>query len=125
MKTDRDGVIALIQNEYSADPEYLWQDTPRSAVFRHSDNQKWFGALLEVSGRKIGLNTDAVVDILDVKCDPMLIGSLLEKPGYFPAYHMNKKHWLTVLLDGALPEEELRFLLDMSYELTAPKRVKF
>lgn len=121
MKTDRTGIIKIVRDEYSAEPEYLWADTPEAAVFRHSSNRKWFGVILNVSGKRLGLDRDDIVDVLDVKCDPLLLGSMLEKPGCLPAYHMNKKHWLSVLLDGSVPEEDIRLLLDMSYDLTAPK----
>lgn len=124
MKTDKNGLIELFRQVYSTEAEYLWEDTPDACVFRRQDNRKWFGVILCVSGKRIGLETDDMVDILDVKCEPLMIGSLLEKPGYFLAYHMNKKHWLTILLDGSVPEEDIRFLLDMSYTLTAPKRRK-
>lgn len=122
MGIDRNGLIQLVQRIYSASPEYLWQDTPDACVFRHIDNGKWFGIIMSVSGQKIGLENRAAVDICNVKCAPLLLGSLLEKPSCFPAYHMNKKHWLTFLLDGSVSEEEVCFLLDMSYDLTAPKR---
>ena len=124
MKTDRAGLIRLVQEEYSTEPEYPWENDAKSAVFRRMDNRKWFGVMMEVSGGKIGLEATRMVDILNVKCDPLLLGSALQKPGCFPAYHMNKSHWITLLLDGTVPEEELRFLLAMSYDLTAPKARK-
>ena len=64
---------------------------------------------------------NGTVHILNVKCSPLETGSLLQKAGIFPAYHMNKTHWVTVLLDGTLPEPELFWLLEESYSLSMPK----
>ena len=61
------------------------------------------------------------MDIVNLKCDPILIGSLRAEPGFYPAYHMNKENWITAALDGSAPEDKLRLVLDMSYNATAPK----
>ncbi len=74
--------------------------------------------MLVVEKNKLGIDSDDRVDILDVKCDPILIGSLIQNEGYFPAYHMNKTHWITILLDGSVPKEEIFNLIDLSYDLT-------
>ena len=65
----------------------------------------------------MGLPGDAMTEILDLKCGPAMIGSLLDGQRYLPAYHMNKEHWITVLLDGSIPEEELFPLIELSYQL--------
>ena len=62
-----------------------------------------------------------MLDILNLKCDPVLIASLRGAPGLLPAYHMNKENWITAALDGSAPEDKLRLVLDMSYTATAPK----
>lgn len=109
---------------YGTNPEYLWEKTPDAAVLRHTSNNKWYAVILDVHRNKLGLKGDGVVDILDVKCDPMMIGSLIEKNGYCKAYHMNKEKWITVILDGTVPNEEIFGLLDLSYELTDVKKKK-
>ncbi len=76
---------------------------------------------MRIPSEKLGLAPDGTADILNVKCSPLETGSLRQKPGIFPAYHMNKTHWITILLDGTLPEPELFWLLDESYTLTMPK----
>ena len=115
-------VFDYAKETYGTEPEYLWEKFPESAVLRHDSNKKWYAAVLDVRRSKLGLEGDDVVDILDVKCEPMLIGSLVEKDGYFKAYHMNKEKWITVILDGTVPEEEIFGLIDLSYELTDIKR---
>ena len=112
-------VFDYAKKTYGSDPEYLWTKTPDSAVLRHSSNRKWYAVVLDVQKCRLGLEGDEVIDILDVKCEPMLIGSLIEKDGYFRAYHMNKEKWITIILDGTVPNEEIFGLIDLSYELTA------
>ena len=120
----REEIFQYAEERYGSQPEYLWARTPRSCVLRHPVNQKWYAAVLEVSPKALGLEGDGMMDILDIKCDPLLMGSLLLSPGFLPGYHMNKKHWITVLLDGTVPKAEIFGLLDMSYDLTKPKMKK-
>ena len=58
------------------------------------------------------------IDVLNIKCDPMMIGSLRMKEGFFPAYHMNKENWISILLDGTVSADEIKPLLELSYQLT-------
>ena len=70
----------------------------------------------------LGLRGTEPLDLVNFKCDPILIGSLRGEPGIFPAYHMNKEQWLTAALDGSVSDEQIKMLLDMSYEATASKK---
>lgn len=81
---------------------------------------KWYGAVMDVPKSKLGFDGEETVDVLDVKCDPILIGSLLMQKGFLPAYHMNRENWIGILL-GEADETQITELLDMSYQLTMPK----
>lgn len=118
---NREELEAYILSHYSTAPDYPWADTPRAAVFRHTGNRKWFALLMEVPRDKLGLPGTEKLDIVNFKCDPILISSLRGETGIFPAYHMNKASWITVALDGSVPAETIELLLDVSYELTKPK----
>lgn len=118
---NRDELETFIFNHYSTLPDYPWADTPRSAVFRHTGNRKWFALLMEVPRDKLGLPGIEPLDIVNFKCDPILIASLHGEAGFFPAYHMNKASWITAALDGSVSAETIKLLLDVSYELTKPK----
>ena len=85
---------------YSVEPEHPFQMDGISCVFRHADNRKWFALTMNVPYRTLGMAKEGRADILNVKCDPILIGSLRGKSGFLPAYHMNKDNWITILLDG-------------------------
>ena len=76
---------------------------------------------MELPKGKLGLQGEERVDVVNLKCDTILTGSLLMEKGFFPAYHMREDSWITAALDGTVPEEQLRLLLDMSYRATAPK----
>lgn len=113
----RENVLRRLAERYGTEPEHLWAKYPTYAVFRRQNNQKWFAALMNVPRCKLGLEGDTPVDILNIKCDPVLSGSLRQGGGFLPAYHMNKANWITVLLDGTVSMEDLGPLLDMSYDL--------
>ncbi len=106
---------------YSTEAEYPWADSPDAAVFRHRGNRKWFALRMVIPRNRLGLPGEESIEILNVKCDPTAIGSFRAMPGVYPAYHMNKTHWLSVALDGSATEETIRLLLEISYRLTAPR----
>ena len=119
---DRERLDKHINEVYSCSADYPWLQYPKHAVYRHRSNRKWFGVVMELPKSKLGLETDEAVDVLNVKCEPFLISSYLKESGFFPAYHMNKKHWITIALDGSVDDDTVLFLLEMSYDVTAKKR---
>lgn len=120
--TQRERIEKKISDRYGCQVEYLWESSPTSGPVRRGDNRKWFGAFLSVSGDRVGLETKETVQLLNVKCHPIMIGSLLGEKGYLPAYHMNKTNWVSILLDGTLPDGDIMALVDQSYDAVAPKR---
>ena len=120
----RDELETLISETYNADADYPWLKYPNYEVFRHSNNQKWFALIMDVPKNKLGLHGSEPLDVVNFKCDPILIGSLRGEPGIFPAYHMNKEQWITVALDDSVSDDKIKMLLDMSYQATALKARK-
>ena len=118
----KERITEYIQELFSAEAEHLWAKYPEDSIFRHPASKKWFGLIMTIPRNRLGLDGDSSVDILDIKCSPLMIGSLLAEPGFFPAYHMNKDSWITVLLDGTVPDEKLYPLLELSYDAVAPGR---
>lgn len=110
-----------ILNNYSAEPDYPWIKYPNYEVFRHTSNKKWFALIMDVPQNRLGLQGEDVLQVVNFKCDPVLLGSLLDEKGFFPAYHMSKASWITVSLDGSVEDEKIKMLLDMSFDATAPK----
>ena len=105
---------------YGVEPDYPFSDD-ELPVLRHRDNKKWFAIFMNVNRSVLQIGGEGRADIMNVKCDPILSGSLRLNDGYFPGYHMNHEQWLTILLDGTVPVEEIFPLLDLSFELTMKK----
>ena len=122
--TQTEAVFQYIRQTYGISPDYPFAPEDTAAVLRHPANRKWFGIVMQVAPKRLGLVGEAEIPILNVKCDPLLMGSLLLSEGFLPGYHMNKRHWLTILLDGTVPAQDICGLLDMSYDLTKPKMKK-
>ena len=117
MKTTTE-LIQYVDHVYGVKPEYLWPDYPETFVFRHTNNRKWFGVVMDVEREKLGLPGTGKVLLLDVKTGPILGGSYFGQQGIVRAWHMNKTPWLSVLLDGSAAEQTIRELLDLSYSMT-------
>ena len=117
----RSELEAHILETYDVRPDHPFPRDEESGVFRHRDSRKWFALIMRVPYRTVGIPREGLADVLNIKCDPLLIGSLRGTPGFLPAYHMNKDKWITVLLDGTVPDGAIRPLLKRSYDLTSSK----
>lgn len=113
----RKQVIDYLQNELQTPAEYLWKKFPTCAVFRNERNNKWFAAIMNIDFNKIDSSKQGKIDVLAIKCDPFMQGSLLEKPGFYPTYHFNKNNWITILLNGEVPLEQIFKLTNLSYNI--------
>ncbi len=117
---NRKQVEQYVREEYGVMPEYLWEGDRITAVLRHSNTKKWFGIIMRISSRKLGRNNDELIDIVNVKLDPDFIQLLLQdrRGQLYPAYHMNKKHWITILLNNHADVNLIKSLINESYGLT-------
>lgn len=123
--TYRDRLFDYVKKKYKAAPEYLWRRYPDYAVFRHADNRKWFGLVMNVRRDKLGLEGDGITDILNVKLsDPFLADVLVQQPGYLRGYHISRGNWVSVLLDGTVPFADICRWLDEGYAATASDEKK-
>ena len=105
---------------YSTLPDYPFDEDFETAVLRHTDNRKWYAIVMRVSRRKFGFDSDEVVDVVNLKLPIDMFGSFGEADGVYPAYHMNKLHWISVLLPDA-SEDVVSFLTNASFEATRAK----
>ena len=110
-------IVAYVKNKYGDELEFLWEKSPKNAVVRRKSTNKWYVVLLTISKRKISLNSDEIIEIINLHNNPEEIKKLIDYKKYFPAYHMNKKHWCTICLDGTVNLEEIYKKIDISYEL--------
>lgn len=114
-------LIRYIAETYGTEPETPWANYPENRVFRHSSNQKWFALMMDVPKEKMGAPGTGLMEVLNVKTSPVLISALRSEPGIYPAYHMSKASWLSVDIQNA-DEEKLKWLLEISYDLTSVKK---
>lgn len=118
-------ILEYIKDFYGVEVEYLWESTPENGALRNPNNKKWFAVLLgSLPKSKLGIKSDEKSDVLNLKCDPLFTFTVVDNFRVFPGFHMNKEHWISVLLDGSMPFEELKGLVDLSYELVDVKAKK-
>lgn len=109
-------IIKLIKQEFGDDPLFLWEDT-NAGVFKNKDTNKWYGIIMETDKSKL-MNSSGKIEVLNVKLDPEKIIDLLNKNGFYKAYHMNKKYWISITLDDTISDEEIFKLIHESYLYT-------
>ena len=116
--------IEYCLNTFCTSPDYPFDDWMESAVLRHEDNLKWYAIVMRVSRRKFGFDSDEVIDIVNLKLPTEMFGSFGAADGVYPAYHMNKLHWISVLLPDA-PDDTVKFLVNVSFEATKSHKKKW
>lgn len=117
---NRQNVEQFVAQEFGVKPDYLWEGDFVTAALRHPDTKRWFGVLMRIPAMKLGINNEGEADILDIKLDPDFILELQKNlpKQYFPAHHMNKKHWTTVLLTDKTDRKLLQTLINESFQTT-------
>ena len=119
----KQGFLEYCLDTYGTSPDYPFDDLLETAVLRHSYNRKWYALVMRVSRRKFGFDNDEVIDVVNLKLPTEMFGSFGVADGIYPAYHMNKLHWISVLLPDA-PEDVIQFLVSVSFEATKDKRTR-
>ena len=110
-------IINYIKNKYGDELEFLWKKSPKNAVVRRKSSNKWYAVILTISKRKLNLDSNEIIEVINIHNSLEEIEKLIDYKKYFPAYHMNKKHWCTICLDGTVELKEIYKLIDISYEL--------
>ena len=118
---NRSELEKVISDNYVCTSDFPWMQYPNFRVFRHPNNKKWFAVIMDIQKNKIGLPSDDIISVVNLKIDPIMVGSLLRENGFYPAYHMTKSSWISVVLDGSADDEKIKMLLDISFEATAVK----
>ena len=113
----REAFLEYCASARCTEPDYPFEDDFETEVLRHGDNRNWFALIMKVSMRKFGFDSDRTVDIVNLKLPVEMIGSFSKEDGVYPAYHMNKLHWISVLLSAAA-DGTVEFLTNVSYEAT-------
>lgn len=111
-------VIQYVKTKYDDDLEHLWEKSPQNAIWRNKINKKWYGALLVVSESKLGLDSDKLIEIIDLRYQKENIKTIIDNKKVYPGYHMNKDSWITIKLDNSMSLEQIFELLDNSYKIS-------
>ena len=110
-------IIDYVKNKYGDELEFLWEKSPKNAVIRRESSNKWYAVILSISKRKLNLDSDKIIEVINLHNIAEEIEKLIDNKKYLPAYHMNKKHWCTICLDRTVELKEIYKLIDISYEL--------
>ena len=111
-------ITKLIKEKYKDEPEFLWSKFPEFRIFRNKDNKKWYAIIMNITKNKLNLNSNDEVYIINIKLDPEEIETLLDNNKFYPAYHMNKKYWITIILDENISDNEIMNFINKSYCLS-------
>lgn len=114
-------IINYVKVKYDNDLEFLWKKSPKNAIWRNQNNRKWYGAVLVISKDKLKIESNEMVEILDLRYQKNDIKNIIDNYKIFPGYHMNKDNWITIILDGRVELEEIYQLIDNSYQLSLHK----
>lgn len=110
-------IISYISDKYGGELEFLWEKTPDCAIARRLESKKWYIIFMVVKKDRFGFESGEEVEVINLHCPVGDVPELLQSRGIYPAYHMNKKHWISIILDETVPVVEIYKLLDKSYEL--------
>ena len=112
-------IMALVQEKYGNQLEYLWEKSPDTAVLRHEDNQKWYAILMRIPWDRLDKGREGLVEAVNLNHDQ--VADLLSQNGIYPAFHMNKRYWISLPLDDTLTDEKVLELFERSWFLTSKK----
>ena len=110
-------ITSYIKNKFNTNPEFLWDKFPSYGVFRNIDSNKWFSIIMNINKSKLDNTSTKEIEIIDLKINKDLIDKFLTVKGFYKAYHMNKKNWISIILDDTVPDFIIFKLIDMSYNL--------
>ena len=115
--------LAYCRDTWGTEPDYPFEEDFETAVLRHGSNRKWYALVMRIPRRKLGIDSDVAVDVVNLKLPTEMFGSFGASDGVYPAYHMNKLHWISVVLDDA-SDDLISFLTNVSFEATKSKPKK-
>lgn len=115
-------IIKYIKEKYNDDLEFLWEKFDDNAIWRNKVNKKWYGLLLTIPERKLDIDSDKIIEIIDLRYQKENSDEIIDFKTIFPGYHMNKKSWITIKLDGSVSLDDIYELIDNSYALSCEKK---
>ncbi len=115
-------IIKYVKEKYNDDLEYLWEKFPNNAIWRNKTNNKWYGLLMTISERKLGIDSDKIIEVINLRYQKLNIEKMIDNKSIFKGHHMNKNNWITIKLDGKVNINQIFKLIDNSYEISLNKK---
>ena len=115
-------ITYLIKEKYGNSPEFLWEKYDGTGIFRNPDSNKWYAIIMDIDRLKIQKNRKGFIEVLGLKLTPEHVEKIVQKPNFYNGYHLNKKHWITIILDESVPDKKIMELLEESHNLTQKKK---
>ena len=122
--TQKIRLFQAAMDAYGIEGDHPFSGDSVTTVLRHSVTRKWFALIMNIPRDRLVPGGEGRVDVVNLKNSPLMMGSLVQEAGIYPAYHMSRSSWISVVLDGTVPDDTLFALLDMSYQLTLSKKKK-
>lgn len=118
MSNQANRITELIYNEYHDEPEFPFERFPEYGIFKNRENGKWYAIILNIEKSKLDKKSSLEVEIINVKLDSSKIAELLNRKGFYEGYHMNKKNWISIILDDSLNDQEIFDYIKESHSYT-------
>ena len=116
IKTQTERIVLYVANHYGDKIEHLFEKSPEVIVIRKKENRKWYCLFMRIEAKKLSLNENQIFDVLNLRGNEKRILSI-DHELTFPGFHMNKKHWYTIILDERMKDEEIISLIEESHSL--------
>ena len=114
-------IVDLIIKKFGDEPEFLWEKYDDTGIFRNKTSNKWYGIIMDIDRSKIEKTKSGFIEVMNVKLSAKTLEKMLKLKGFYPAYHMNKKYWITIALDETVKDEVIMELIEESYGLVSKK----
>ncbi|MGN1338207.1 MAG: MmcQ/YjbR family DNA-binding protein [Candidatus Coprovivens sp.] len=109
-------IYKYVKDKYNTIPDHPFPNDKISTTLKNN-NRKWYGLIMEINSKKLNIYKEEQIKIMNIKLEPDHIEKLIDNINFFPAYHMSKKYWITIVLDSKIDIEKLKELIDESYQL--------
>ena len=103
--------------KFGTKPEAPWEDSPDAYTFKTARRDKWYALFMTIPYKSLGLAAQGTLDVVNIKLPPEKILDIMDRVHFYPAYHMNKKHWITIVLNKEVDEPLVQQLLEESHSL--------
>ena len=115
-------IIEYLRTHHQVELEFLWEKFADNAICRRKDNQKWYGVFCKITKQKLGIDSDEPIEVAVLRMATEDIPNAIASGKFYPAYHMNKKNWITVILDDTADTAEIFSCIEKSYLLAVKKK---